>query len=303
MRADQCAPPYGADGGAKQDVAGQGLLDAALSYAAAGLPVFPCVPRDKNPVTKRGFYDATTNPATIRRYWSRADRNIGIPTGLISGFWVLDVDPGGEEHRRWLEADHGALPRTCAVLTGRGGCHLWFKYTEAIQSSASRVAPGIDVRGDGGYVVVPPSVHENGRAYHFIDPECALTTAPEWLVALTRRKPTRTIRERAVASIRVPPGTFWSGAYGKAALDAEIAALAATVPGTRNHSLNRAAFVLFQLVAGGELDGDAVEQGLVAACQSNGLVRDDGARSVLATIRSGARAGMQYPRSRFGRLT
>jgi hypothetical protein len=266
------------------------------------LPVFPCQPRTKEPVTRHGFYDATTNPETIRRFWRVTNRNIAIPTGLISGFWVLDVDLGGEEHRRRLEADHGALPPTCAVLTGRGGCHLWFQYTEAIQCSAGRVAPGIDVRGDGGYVVVPPSVHENGRAYHFIDPECALTIAPEWLVALTRRKPTRTISECAVAGIKVPRRAFSSGAYGKAALDAEIAALAATMPGTRNHALNRAAFVLFQLVAGGELAGDAVEQRLVAASQTNGLVRDDGARSVMATIRSGARAGMQYPRSRFGRL-
>jgi hypothetical protein len=195
------------------------------------------------------------------------------------------------------------MPATCAVLTGRGGYHLWFEYTQAIQCSAGRVAPGIDVRGDGGYVVVPPSVHENGSVYHFIDPECALTVAPEWLVALTRRKPTWTISERAVASINVPGGAFSLGAYGRAALDAEIVALAATMPGMRNHALNRAAFVLFQLVAGGELDGGAVEQRLVAACQTNGLVRDDGARSVLATIRSGARAGLQYPRSRSGRLT
>src|SRR5262249_52520039 len=93
-----------------------------------------------------------------------------------------------------------------------------------------------------------------------------------------------------------------SGAYGNAALSAEAAALAATLPGTRNHALNRAAFVLFQLVAGGELDDQAVTRRLLDACRINGLVKDDGLPSVEKTISSGAKAGLQYPRSRPGRL-
>jgi hypothetical protein len=300
------APPYRAEGDADQDVvevAEQASMEAAaLAYAAGGLPVFPLIPRQKEPDCARGFYNATTNPATIRRHWRVADRNIGIPTGAISGFWVLDVDPGGDVQLQRLEEEYGVLPPARAILTGRGGRHLWFKYAGAIQCSASRVAPGIDVRGDGGYVVAPPSVHENGRPYRFLgNPKDELAVAPDWLIALTRKR-TPTISERAVASIKVLGGVFSSGAYGKAALDAETAALTAVLPGGRNHALNRAAFVLFQLVAGGELDGGAVEQRLVAACQSNGLIKDDGVRSVMATIRSGARAGLQYPRSRSGRL-
>ena len=72
------------------------LLNAALAYAAAGLAVLPLNPRSKEPATKRSFYDATTNPVTIRRFWRVTDRNIGIATGAVSGFWVLDIDPGGE---------------------------------------------------------------------------------------------------------------------------------------------------------------------------------------------------------------
>jgi hypothetical protein len=274
------------------------LLDAALIYATAGLAVFPCKPRDKVPATPRGFHDATTNPATIRRFWRITDGNIGMPTGAISGFWVLDIDPGGDEHIQRLQDEHGPLPPTREVITGRGGRHLWFRYTKPIQSSASRVAEGIDVRADGAYVIVPPSTHENGRAYEWSgNSEAALAIAPDWLVALTRKRPS--IAERAVASIKVPGCP--SEAYGNAALDAEIAALATTVPGSRNHALNRAAFCLYQLVGGGELDGKAVEQRLVGACGDNGLIADDGLRSVTATIRSGARAGLQYPRSRSGR--
>src|SRR5262249_34844985 len=130
-----CSP-----GGADQYVVEgpkQAKMEAA-AYAAAGLLVFPLMPRHKEPDCARGFYSATTNPELIHRFWRVADRNIGIPTGAISGFWVLDVDPGGEEHLQQFEGEHGALPPTRVVLTGRGGCHLWFKYAGAIHCSASR---------------------------------------------------------------------------------------------------------------------------------------------------------------------
>jgi len=275
------------------------LLEAALAFAAQGLAVFPCEPRGKEPVTRRGFYDATTNPATIRRFWRVTDRNIGIPTGAVSGLWVLDIDPGGEEHIRRLEADHGALPPTRAAITGRGGRHLWFRYVGPIQSSTGRVAPNVDVRGDGGYAVVPSSVHENGRAYQWAtDPKLELAIAPDWLVTLTRKKLPISERARVLA----PRSIYPSGAYGAAALNAEIAALAAAQPGIRNEALNRAAFALFQLVAGGELDGGTVKDRLIRACEVNGLITDDGMPSVEKTIASGKRAGLQYPRSRPGRL-
>jgi putative DNA primase/helicase len=89
-------------------------------------------------------------------------------------------------------------------------------------------------------------------------------------------------------------------AYGRAALEREIAALAATATGGRNHVLNRAAFRLFQLVGGGELHHAEVIRRLIEACNHNGLINDDGARSVWATIRSAATAGLRLPRSRKG---
>jgi hypothetical protein len=280
------------------------LLEAALAYAAAGVPVFPLEPRGKDPVTKRGFYDATTNPATIRRFWRAPDRNIGIRTGALSGFWILDIDPGGEDEIRRLEEVHGALPPTRQVRTGRGGRHLWFEYTGPIQCSAGRIALNVDVRADGGYCIAPPSIHETGRRYQWLtNPTATLAIAPDWLFALTR-KPKPMISERA--QVRVPRSstgsTCTSGAYGNAALSAEAAALAATLPGKRNHALNHAAYVLFQLVAGGELDDQAVTRRLLDACRVNGLINDDGLASVEKTISSGARAGLQYPRSRPGRL-
>src|SRR4051795_1668375 len=96
------------------------FLSAALDYASRGLPVFPVVPRGKTPAVPRGFHRATTNPATIRRYWTDPDRNIGIPTGAPSGIWVLDVDGvEGEASLRALEIKHGAIPKTRGSITSR----------------------------------------------------------------------------------------------------------------------------------------------------------------------------------------
>jgi hypothetical protein len=90
------------------------MMAAALDYAARGYAVFPCRPQSKEPATRRGFKDATTNPATIRRYWlANADYNIGIATGLASGVWVLDIDGSiGAESIQELEHQHGPLPTT-----------------------------------------------------------------------------------------------------------------------------------------------------------------------------------------------
>jgi hypothetical protein len=287
------------------------LLEAALAYAAAHLPVFPLIPGSKEPAIKGGFHAATTNPETIKRLWRIGDCNIGMPTGPASGIWGVDVDPGGEENIRRLEADNAALPATRTVTTPRGGKHIWFKYTGPVPSTADKIAPSIDTRGDGGYVVVPPSVGPAGRAYSWSsDPKAELATAPDWLTALARRKPT--ISERAVTGIRQIRGNAFisngghcspsenSPAYGGAALDREIAELATTPAGRRNHRLNYTAFRLFQLVAGGELDERGVEDRLIEACERNGLIADDGLRSIEKTIASGRAAGLQSPRSRKG---
>jgi hypothetical protein len=275
------------------------LLAAALEYASRQLAVFPCLPRGKTPAIARGFHAATTNPETIRRYWRQSDRNVAIATGVSARGWVLDIDgDAGEENLRALEAAHGRLPETREAKTGGGGRHLWFEYTGPIPSTAGKIARGVDTRGDGGYVVAPPSMHPNGRLYEWRRSYDQLAIAPDWLISLARAKP-RSISERALAGITAPSRELANpDAYGRAALDREIALLSAVSPGSRNHALNRCAFRLFQLVAGGELNAAAVEQGLLAACKANGLVQDDGERAVRRTIASGAGAGQLHPRTR-----
>ena len=147
------------------------LLDAALEYARQGRAVFPLIANRKEPATRRGFHDATTNPATIRRWWmARHDYNIGIRTGAASGIWIFDIDiadgKDGEASLRKLEAEHGELPATMQSITANGR-HVWFTYTCPIPSTCGRIGPGLDVRGDGGYIVAPPSIHPSGRQYSF----------------------------------------------------------------------------------------------------------------------------------------
>ena len=275
-------------------------LDAALGYAAQGLPVFPCLPRGKEPAIKRGFHAATTNPETIRRYWRVPDRNIGIATGALSGVWVLDIDgDDGAASLRALEAQHGKLPETWSSSTGRGR-HIWFRYTGPIPSSAGRIAPGLDVRGDGGYVVAPPSSIRAGAPTRGSSRPRASSptrrTGSSPLRARGRRRRSRNGRSRASAGRMARPERPTAPLRSIARSPNSPPPL----PERATHALNRAPFRLFQLVAGGELDGRNVVDRLVEACHRNGLVKDDGLRSVVATIRSGARAGLQHPRSRSG---
>jgi hypothetical protein len=270
-------------------------LAEALRYSLRGWQVFPLRPRSKLPACARGFYAATANPATLRRWFGNAHGyNIGLRTGVASGILVLDTDirHGGPAMLRALEDEHGTLPATLTAITSNGD-HRYFRIDGPIPSSAGRLGLGLDVKADGGYVVAPSSVHPDGAVYRWVDDTAPLAPAPAWLIDRARRKPPPKISERAISSTKVDPG-----AYGHAALEAEIRELVSTPHGGRNIALNRASFSLHQLVAGGELDGGEVEHRLIAATEANGLLADDGMRQVLATIRSGARAGSQHPRSR-----
>jgi hypothetical protein len=148
------------------------LFNAALAYARRGVPVFPCEPGGKRPLTYSGFWDATTDPRRIRGWWGRwPTANVGVPTGERSDLLVLDVDPRGDgfESLAVLERKNGPLPKTSRARTGGGGVHVFFRYPagETVRNSAGTLGSGLDVRGEGGYVVVPPSRTQS--AYEWID--------------------------------------------------------------------------------------------------------------------------------------
>ena len=277
----------------------QAVLESALALATKGISVFPLKYRSKEPDTRRGFYDASSNPATIKRWFGGSyRRNLAARTGKVSGLWVFDAD--NLDSLKALEVQHGPLPVTLQSQSARG-LHFWFRAPPIIplQSSTGRIGPGLDAKGENGYVVAPSSIHPDGPAYRWVN-EAPIVEAPSWLLALARKPPPPqripTPSGRPAGSAGRPNG------YGPAALKAECGALAAMLPNTgRNHQLNRAAFCLSQLVAGGELDAADVERELLAAATTNGLVDEDGERQCLATIRSGASAGMLSPRTRNGR--
>jgi hypothetical protein len=163
------------------------LHRAALALAHKGILVLPCVPCGKTPATAHGLKDATTDQATIARWWvENPGYNIGAATGHTSGFFAIDIDGSdGEAVLRSLERDNGTLPQTVEVITGGGGRHLYFSMpSTAIANSAGKVGPHIDGRANGGYVLAPPSIHPSGRRYHWsVDTANRIAAAPDWLLA------------------------------------------------------------------------------------------------------------------------
>jgi Bifunctional DNA primase/polymerase, N-terminal/Primase C terminal 1 (PriCT-1) len=159
---------------------------AALQLAQRGLAVFPCQPHGKEPACDTGLLAATTDVDCINRWWREIpDLNIGIATGAASGIFVLDVDGDeGEASLRQLEQQHDALPSTVEAITGKGR-HCYFRMRGSIRNSAGQIGGGLDIRGDGGYVIAPPSIHPSGRLYAWsVDAADDFAGAPEWLHTL-----------------------------------------------------------------------------------------------------------------------
>jgi putative DNA primase/helicase len=177
--------------------AGMSNLDAALALAKRGFAVFPCWENAKEPLTPNGFKDASKDPAVILGWWRRyLNANVGVACGAVSGKFVVDVDVkgdrDGEADLRLLEKEHGALPATVESITPSRGRHLWFNMPEdrRVPSKVGWPADGLDIRGDGGYVVVPPSyVIEKKKGYEgpyvwSVDCAPAFADAPAWLLDL-----------------------------------------------------------------------------------------------------------------------
>lgn len=158
------------------------LIEAAMAYVADGVPVFPIIPRAKNPITGNGFYAATTEEDQIGAWWIKTPlANVGIPTGARSGFWVLDVDgPAGVLSLSELEKQYGQLPKTRVYCTGSGGFHYLWSHVPGVRNGV-KFMPGLDVRGEGGYIVAPPSIHASGKAYRVLT-DLPVVPAPGWLM-------------------------------------------------------------------------------------------------------------------------
>lgn len=262
------------------------LADSALSYAAPGWPVFPlfgivrhrclcgradCTRPGKHPLVAHGLRKASTDPDRVRSWWASWPlANIGIATGEASGVVVIDIDvPRGEQSLDLLTSRFGPLPTTLEAVTGSGGRHFVYLHPGGHLGNAvgklhgfDAPLPHIDLRADGGAVVVAPSRHVSGNRYGWVDPTVTPATAPAWLREAPRPAP-----------VLIPAGLLGpsgNSGYGLAALRKELADLAATKHG-ENPRLNKAAFSLGMLIAGGELDSGTVQEQLSQVALAIGL--------------------------------
>lgn len=176
-------------------------MAAALGYAARGWAIFPAPVGTKKSHKKAAFsngerWGQTKRPGVIKRDFRRwPDANIGLPCGRRNGIWVLEADtPKGHDvdgikSLRALEAKHGRLPKTLMAQSPTGSLHYYFAYPVGltISNSASKIAPGVDVRGEGGMVIAPPSIKPGVGRYVWIN-SAPIVAAPAWLVSMAVRQ-------------------------------------------------------------------------------------------------------------------
>ncbi|GGB42488.1 hypothetical protein GCM10011409_20080 [Lentibacillus populi] len=168
------------------------VLNAAIAYSQMlHWKVFPIHYKSKIPITEHGFKDATDNIDQIKKWWEEhPDGGIGLPTGKINNLVVMDIDPrnGGNISLERLIDENEELPHTVECLTGGGGNHFYFKYDERISKSKLQGYEGIDIQGNGKYVVLPTSTHPNGNNYEWeLSSKPVITPIaymPDWLLKL-----------------------------------------------------------------------------------------------------------------------
>jgi putative DNA primase/helicase len=178
------------------------LLEAALAYAAKDYPVFPCV--NKKPLIKNGFHGATTDAETIKRWWARwPQASIGMPTGSPSGVAVADLDKKNGKDGL-AKVPHWQERSPVVARTPSGGAHLFHKADGAPGCTSDAIAPGIDTRGDGGYVLVPPSPGYTWQTGDLL--EVDPSTLPPWPADL--RPPKRGARAKLRLAEKSEPPPF-----------------------------------------------------------------------------------------------
>lgn len=311
------------------------LPEAALRYASLGWPVFPCNAATKQPLTRHGLKDATCDPAQIGAWWKQWPKAmIAIPTGSGT-FDAIDLDLGdpplvtGDEYLRRFDEHVGGLPSTAITETASGGYHILFKpddvrrvanganvvpalYIPPVEGTVSKTGgkpkgAQIDIRGNGGYVIVPPSIRADGRPYRACPgPEDGLEPPTDRIAFILAKGEEKAAKKaKAEEARRYRPGGSRSAhadvdeavrRYALAALDAEVRKVAGAPGGTRNPQLNLSAFALGQLIGAGALVESVVRAALEDAAAQAGLVADDGPEQVRKTIDSGIKAGVAQPR-------
>ena len=267
------------------------LLSAAPGYINLGWHLFLCG-TDKKPLQKGGFKNASPDIGRLDKALARnPDGMLGIRTGAESGLIVIDIDHDeakGVDGRPWLDAARTkGLPDCPMVTTPRGGMHIYFAHPgDAILCSASKLAPGVDVRGDGGYIIAPPSRSPKGSYSWLRSPvEVTPPPIPAWL--LEELSPPK-------------PGPVYDAASPLAEADmpeiereveAALTRLREAKSGSRNDTLNRSAFIIGKMVGAGAIGHETAIGRLMEAAMAAGLPEAEARR----TAEGGVRAGRRQP--------
>jgi hypothetical protein len=264
------------------------------------LPCFPCG-ADKKPAVAGGFKSAVTGHARIEELFRRfPGALVGAPTGAVSGFDVLDVDRGGEDWLAVYEATHG-LPATRIQATRSGGLHVFFKHRAGLRCSAGLIAPDVDIRGDGGYIIWWPAsgcrVLSGAEIAEW--PEAMLGLLHEAMEARGRRAVNPTMRVAPVGNVcqgdRYVPRPLHCKINevmkGASLINQRRARgmLRDLVEAreNRNHQLYQAALQFRELVEPGIIAREAAEELLFMSAELCGYVAKRGAAPAWATIKSG----------------
>lgn len=279
---------------------GRNLHDWALCLAEMGWRIFPLIPGTKRPAVGDWEHRASSDPDRITRCW-HAGRgfNIGVATGP-SGLVVVDLDtttdgkpgPDGAAALAALAVSRGVeVPGTYTVSTPSGGHHLYFTSPPGVllRNTAGALAPRIDTRAHGGYVVGPGSMLPGG-GYELLD-ETAPPDLPAWLVQALTQRPAAPLPARPHAVAADP------GGYVSAAVRGEAQRVRDAPRGQHNAVLCRAAYALGQLIGAGLLDSDTARTGLTAAADAL-IGADCGCTpaEVARVINAGLAAGARNPR-------
>ncbi len=253
-------------------------------FHARGWNAFALPPRSKTPDTQWRRWQTDRSTLEDHARWKSEGCNAAIVTGQISGLIVLDCDTP----EAVAEAERLGTNDAPRVKTARGA-HFYFRHPGGRVGNKVRLRPEMDLRGDGGFVVAPGSIHPKGSLYHWAGgpPEGELPSMPGWLIEATKRPD-----PQPAHSTSPMPTSSAASAYGQSALHQEILAMRYAPEGTRNDQLNKSAFALAQLAAGGEIHGPEAMALLRQAALESGL---DGAE-VEATIASGWEGGTKQPR-------
>jgi hypothetical protein len=266
---------------------------AAVNAARRGWAVFPCRPGDKRPAVLDWEHRACREPDRVARYWPSRSHNVGIACGP-SGLVVVDLDTIPDDAPGQVEtiAPYGAArlaelcsqsgqewPGTLTVSTPRGGWHLYFRAGPGpeIRNSASKIAPKVDVRAAGGYVIGAGSV-VNGRPYQVKDGN-TVGHLPPWLAKLASAP------RRTPANPRPEPGHDGS-AFGR--LRGALAVVLSARPGERNNCLHWASCRTTEMVTAGQISESAATAALTQAGEETGLEPGE----IQATIASAFRRVM-----------